>query len=191
MRYSCPFCEYASESRSSVEGHISGKSDSQHKGKVGRMYRSDIEQNSEPTTVTESIRQKAGVNVSKNDSIREELADIRSVVEEIHKESEKAVSEAESARSETVSESEVRRLRQRVDDLEERSQKLTYLLLQKISGTYRCPSCHTNVQRSRAFEENITKADVLRCPNCEDEIIPDRGEYELKGIVDANLISAE
>ena len=183
MRYSCPFCDYASESRSSVEGHISGKSDSLHKGKVGRMYRSDIEQDSEPTTVTESIRQKAGVNVSKNDSIREELADIRSVVEEIHKESERAVNEAESARSETASGSEVRRLRRRVDDLEERSQKLTYLLLQRVTGSYKCPSCHKSVERDRIFNENITKADVMRCPNCEDEIIPDRGKYQLKSNV--------
>jgi hypothetical protein len=181
MRYSCPFCEYASESRSSVEGHISGKSDSLHKGKVGRMYRSDIEQDSEPTTVTESIRQKAGVNVSKNDSIREELADIRSVVEEIHKESKRAVNEAESARSETVSGSEVRRLRQRVDDLEERSQKLTYLLLQQISESYRCPSCHKSVKREEFNRVDIDKTDVLRCPNCEDEIIPDRREYEFEG----------
>lgn len=38
----CPFCEYTGAS-SSVEAHISGKSDETHKGKVGSNYRGLID----------------------------------------------------------------------------------------------------------------------------------------------------
>lgn len=37
----CPFCEYVGSS-SSVEAHVSGKSDEPHKGKVGSNYRGII-----------------------------------------------------------------------------------------------------------------------------------------------------
>lgn len=37
-RLSCPFCDYTG-SRASIEGHISGKTDEAHQGKVGRDWR--------------------------------------------------------------------------------------------------------------------------------------------------------
>jgi hypothetical protein len=38
-RYTCPVCRDYTGPRSSVEAHITGKSDSDHKGQVGKDYR--------------------------------------------------------------------------------------------------------------------------------------------------------
>jgi hypothetical protein len=38
-RYTCPACQDYTGPRSSVEAHITGKSDSDHKGRVGKDYR--------------------------------------------------------------------------------------------------------------------------------------------------------
>jgi vacuolar-type H+-ATPase subunit I/STV1 len=60
-----------------VEGHISGKSDSSHKGKVGRSYRSDIIQDAEPTSISEKISSATGSSPAASQSIGEEIEKMR------------------------------------------------------------------------------------------------------------------
>lgn len=49
MTVQCPFCEYEGMV-ASVEGHISGKSDEAHRGKVGRDLREYLPQTTEEAT---------------------------------------------------------------------------------------------------------------------------------------------
>jgi len=83
MKYHCPFCDYSSESRGSVEGHISGKSDSSHKGKVGRSHRSDIIQDAEATSLTERMASITGDSPASTQSTQEEIHQLRATVAEL------------------------------------------------------------------------------------------------------------
>jgi DNA repair exonuclease SbcCD ATPase subunit len=83
MRYHCPFCDYESDSRGSVEGHISGKSDSHHKGKVGRSHRSDIIQDAETTTLTERVATFTGDSPASNQSTQEQIHQLRADLAEL------------------------------------------------------------------------------------------------------------
>jgi predicted Zn-ribbon and HTH transcriptional regulator len=82
MKYHCPFCDYSSDSRGGVEGHISGKSDSSHKGKVGRSHRSDIIQDAEATSLTERMASITGDPAS-TQSTQEEIHQLRATVAEL------------------------------------------------------------------------------------------------------------
>ena len=83
MRYHCPFCDYKSDSRGSVEGHISGKSDSSHKGKVGRSHRSDIIQDAETTSISEKVASITGDSPASNHSTQEEIHRLRADLQEL------------------------------------------------------------------------------------------------------------
>jgi len=83
MKYHCPFCDYSSESRGSVEGHISGKSDSLHKGKVGRSHRSDIIQDAEATSLTERMASITGDSPASTQSTQEQIHQLRADLAEL------------------------------------------------------------------------------------------------------------
>lgn len=171
MRYNCPFCDYRGSSRASIEGHISGKSDSLHKGKVGRMYRSDIEESGEATTVTEKVRERAGINVSKQQSVREELASFRKVVEDVYERVESAEKASETARNRTVDRQEVDDVKKRLSNAEEMIETLAFLAFQDIEqgDEYRCPSCNVVVERPsnpKYMYNDLDRPDYLFCPNC-------------------------
>jgi len=83
MRYNCPFCDYKSDSRGSVEGHISGKSDSSHKGKVGRSHRSDIIQDAETTSLSEKVASIAGDSPASTKSTQEQIHQLRADVKKL------------------------------------------------------------------------------------------------------------
>ncbi len=83
MRYHCPFCDYKSDSRGSVEGHISGKSDSSHKGKVGRSHRSDIIQDAETTSLSEKVASIAGDSPASSKSTQEQIHQLRADVKKL------------------------------------------------------------------------------------------------------------
>ena len=83
MRYHCPFCDYKSDSRGSVEGHISGKSDSSHKGKVGRSHRSDIIQDAETTSLSEKVASIAGDSPASTNSTQEQIHQLRADVKKL------------------------------------------------------------------------------------------------------------
>lgn len=169
MRYECPFCEYTETSRGSVEAHISGKSDSSHAGKVGRMYRSDIEQEAEPESVREKVSSSFGGDPAKQESIREEMEAWRSVIEEMSEEAKAAREAAERKIEGRASGREMERLRDRVDELEEIVGDLVFLVRRAKDDDYRCPNCHTEVREpinrdddpDGKFYEN-----GIKCPNC-------------------------
>ena len=176
MRYNCPFCDYVGDSRGSIEGHISGKSDSSHKGKVGRMYRSDIEETGEATTVTEKMREKAGIDVSKQQSVREELASFRKVVEDVYERAQEAEKASQTARNRTVDKQEMDDVKKRLSNAEEMIETLAFLVFQKIEkeDEYRCPSCNVKVERPYSHDTPFgglnharDNAEYLYCPNCE------------------------
>lgn len=83
MKYHCPFCDYESDSRGSVEGHISGKSDSSHKGRVGRSHRSDIIQDAEPTSMKERLGTITGDSPASTQSTQEEIHQLRADLAEL------------------------------------------------------------------------------------------------------------
>lgn len=172
MRYNCPFCDYVGDSRGSIEGHISGKSDSLHKGKVGRMYRSDIEETGEATTVTEKMREKAGIDVSKQQSVREELASFRKVVEDVYERAQEAEKASQTARNRTVDRQEVDDVKKRLSNAEEMIETLAFLAFQEIKqgDEYRCPSCNVVVERPshpKYMYNDFDQPEYLFCPNCE------------------------
>jgi rubrerythrin len=176
MRYECPFCDYVGDSRGSIEGHISGKSDSLHKGKVGRMYRSDIEETGEATTVTEKMRERAGINVSKQQSVREELASFRKVVEDVYERAESAEKASQTARNRTVDRQEVDDVKKRLSNAEEMIETLAFLAFQEIKqgDEYRCPQCNVKVERPHSadtpfggLDHGRNRAEYLFCTNCD------------------------
>jgi len=77
MKFHCPFCDYESSNRGSVEGHISGKSDSLHKGRVGRSHRSDIIQDAEPNSLGDRLASITGDPTASKKSTQEEIHKLR------------------------------------------------------------------------------------------------------------------
>lgn len=140
------------------------------------MYRSDIEQDSEPTKMLESIRERAGVNVGKEKSIREEMSSFRDVIENTDEIATEALDNAKRAREETVTQFELSQLRNRTQELEKLAENISHLVLQQIGEDerFRCPSCDLTVsrseyRRSNNIDSNWDGAEMLRCPNCKDE----------------------
>jgi len=77
VKFHCPFCDYKSSNRGSVEGHISGKSDSPHKGKVGRSHRSDIIEEAEPDSLGDRFASITGDTPAMEKSAQEEVHRLR------------------------------------------------------------------------------------------------------------------
>lgn len=175
MRYECPFCEYTDSARGSVEAHISGKSDSSHAGKVGRMYRSDIEQEAKPESVSEKLSSSFGGDPAKQESMREEMEAWRSIFEDVSEEAKAAREAAERKVEGRASSREVKRLRDRVDELERIVGDLVFLVRRAKDKEYRCPNCHTEVRGgvSRTDDPGDKFYESgLRCPNC-DNFLPE------------------
>lgn len=85
--YQCPFCDYEDSDRKSVEAHISGKSNSLHDGKVGRMYRSEIEQEGSAGTIVGRLFGGAGESrQSEIDELVEVTRHLEEQLEELEEE---------------------------------------------------------------------------------------------------------
>jgi len=168
-QFHCPFCDYESDSRGGVEAHISGKSDSSHKGKVGRSYRSEIEQASEPDGFVGRLQKRLG-----------ESAQVASVLEEVRNYRDAHREDVEELRQENE------KLRERVDELEKRMpstrglhqrqailpalvadvRNLSALVAERVEGKEEvCPHCGVEAKLHAT-----TAADGLdwavRCRNC-------------------------
>ena len=83
MKFHCPFCDYSSGNRGSVEGHISGKSDSSHKGRVGRSHRSDIIEEAEPDSLGDRIASITGGSAAMEKSAQEEIHRLRADLQKL------------------------------------------------------------------------------------------------------------
>jgi hypothetical protein len=172
MTFDCPFCEYESDTRGGVEAHISGKSDSSHEGKVGRMYRSEIEQESQPGGLVGRLRQQIGENPK-----------LQSVLEEVRRYEESHREELEELREENEelrgrldrverSASHIRDLRKRqliqpalVDDM----MKISALVAELADGKkLTCPECGVEVKHSHTrhpFQNGVEEG--VECSNCD------------------------
>lgn len=114
MEYTCPFCDYTDTARESVEAHISGSSDSLHVGKVGRMYRSEIEEEAEPETIKERVMSSGPEHArqSEIDDVREQTQAVAELAEDLAERVEDLEEVAEG-------------LAERVEDLEEQTSSLS------------------------------------------------------------------
>jgi predicted Zn-ribbon and HTH transcriptional regulator len=115
MRYHCPFCDYKSDSRGSVEGHISGKSDSSHKGKVGRSHRSDIIQDAQTTTLSEKVASITGDSPASTNSTQEQIHQLRADVKKLDEKLSRRISNIEDTINARPSKGELRN--QAVEDV--------------------------------------------------------------------------
>ncbi len=86
MKFHCPFCDYSSGNRGSVEGHISGKSDSSHKGRVGRSHRSDIIEEAEPDSLGDRLASITGGSAAMEKSAQEEIHRLRADLQKLEEE---------------------------------------------------------------------------------------------------------
>jgi predicted Zn-ribbon and HTH transcriptional regulator len=77
VKFHCPFCDYSSGNRGSVEGHISGKSDSSHKGRVGRSHRSEIIEEAEADSLGDRLGSIMGDSPAIEKSAKEEIHQLR------------------------------------------------------------------------------------------------------------------
>jgi DNA-directed RNA polymerase subunit RPC12/RpoP len=140
------------------------------------MYRSDIEQEAKPESVSEKLSSSFGGDPAKQESMREEMEAWRSIFEDVSEEAKAAREAAEREMEGRASSKEVERLRDRVDELERIVGDLVYLVRRAKDTEYRCPNCHTEVK------ETLTTVDPdpgdgsyesgLRCPNC-DNFLPE------------------
>jgi transcription elongation factor Elf1 len=168
-QFHCPFCDYENDSRSGVEAHISGKSDSSHEGKVGRSYRSKIEQASEPDGFVGRLQKRLG-----------ESAQVASVLEEVRNYRDAHREDVEELRQENE------KLRERVNELEDRMpstrdlhqrqailpalvadvRNLSALVAERVEGGEEvCPNC--GVKASLSATKAADGLDwAVRCRNC-------------------------
>jgi predicted Zn-ribbon and HTH transcriptional regulator len=86
VKFHCPFCDYSSGNRGSVEGHISGKSDSSHKGRVGRSHRSDIIEEAEPDSLGDRLASITGDSAAMEKSAQEEIHRLRADLQKLEEE---------------------------------------------------------------------------------------------------------
>jgi len=181
MEYQCPFCDYAATDRESVEGHISGKSNSMHEGKVGRMYRSEIEETGEPENIKEKLfsNGKEHARQSEMDRLRERNEVLRETVEElVERVDEQEQKTANLERKTSKFGKQLRGQRKDIDDLEERAGRLEKvaeyvngffgdLFANRVSGNAKnrtpaveCVHCGVAVR----YQKN---SGIFRCPNCD------------------------
>lgn len=161
--FECPFCDYTNTSRKSVEGHISGKSDEAHKGKVGRAYRGDLEAEAQPEGLRERLFDSGA---GRRESLREEIEDVRAAVDQVQE---------SAAAGDDQLESEIERLRSRVSSLEDATEErfeaiertlgnvTAFLNDQYQSEEIVCPNCQTEVRFGYTPGSRDSKG---KCPNC-------------------------
>jgi DNA-directed RNA polymerase subunit RPC12/RpoP len=139
------------------------------------MYRSDIEQEAKPESVSEKLSSSFGGDPAKQESMREEMEAWRSVIEEMSEEAKAAREAAERKIEGRASSREVKRLRDRVDELEEIVGDLVFLVRRAKGKKFRCPNCHTEVTEHNNRKEDpsaLSYEHGLRCPNC-DNFLPE------------------
>lgn len=149
MTFDCPFCDYESDTRGGVEAHISGKSDSSHEGKVGRMYRSEIEQESQPDGLVGRLRQQVGENPK-----------LQSVLEEVRRYDESHREEVEELREENEE------LRERLDRLEESIPSTRDLRKRQLIQ----PALIDDVMKTSTLVAELIEGKELSCPECGVEV---------------------
>jgi DNA repair exonuclease SbcCD ATPase subunit len=183
MEYKCPFCDYTETDRESVEGHISGKSNSTHEGKVGRMYRSEIEETGEPENIKEKLfsNRKEHARQSEIDRLRERNDVLEETVEELVERVDKQERKtANLERKMSKFSEQLQGQRTDIDDLEERAGRLEKvteyvngffgdLFANRVSGSpsnrkpaVECVHCGTAVRYKK-------HSGVFRCPNCKNK----------------------
>lgn len=164
-KYQCPFCDFEDSEYKAVEAHISGKSNSSHKGKVGRMYRSEIRQDRK-----RSLREKvAGVD-AENAVTASEIEQLRADIEEGIAEWEEQREELEQIRrqmlaavqqveewGELIEVFEPYIFQRQTSDMARRLREL-----QRQSDESReCPHCGVE-----SMLESVAGSDDWACPNC-------------------------
>jgi predicted nuclease with TOPRIM domain len=182
MEYTCPFCDYTDTARESVEAHISGSSNSLHVGKVGRMYRSEIEEEAEPETIRERVLSNGSAHArqSEIDDVREqtqavaelteglverveELEEVAEGLVERVEELEKQTSDIEERQEEIgVAVSTVSELTERVDNTEAAVKNIDGLLWKRRRLELDCPEC----PRNQTNTLDISEGGELFCRRC-------------------------
>lgn len=162
MEYQCPFCDYQDTERRAVEAHISGATYSDHDGKVGKLYRSDIEQNATP----ESVKERLFGDSPERQSMMEEVEEIEETV--------RAVERRNQALEDTVQNlrEEVQELQDDVMETKEETEDSAQLALEMAKGLNQSMTEHR-----LAIEEASKHITQIRTANREDEgLILDEGE---------------
>jgi seryl-tRNA synthetase len=186
MEYQCPFCDYTDQSRESVEAHISGSSNSLHAGKVGRMYRSDIEESGQPETVKERLLGGSGkeqARISEIEDLKEQNKALRDEVEELNGQVRKLAEMIAQVQG-TVQDETIEPVEGIKDDVEETESRVSALesamgsadglltdLVRFSDSSVRCPVCNKEVN----FRYDH-KNDRVYCPGC--NTIPVAGYLE-------------
>ena len=186
MQYQCPFCDYTDQSRESVEGHISGSTNILHAGKVGRMYRSDIEESGQPETVKERLLGGSGkeqARMSELEDLREQNKALKNEVEELGVQVKK-LAEMIVQSQETIQEETIEPIEEIKDDVEETESRVSSLesamgsvdglltdLIRFSDNPVRCPVCNKEVKFR--YDHNN---DRVYCPAC--NTIPVAGYLE-------------
>jgi rubrerythrin len=122
------------------------------------------------------MREKAGIDVSKQQSVREELASFRKVVEDVYERAESAEKASQTARNRTVDRQEMDDVKKRLSNAEEMIETLAFLAFHEIEtgDEYRCPQCNVKVERPYSGDTPFgglnharNRGEYLFCTNCE------------------------
>jgi len=178
MQYQCPFCDYEDTERSSVEAHISGATYSEHQGKVGKLYRSDIEQNATPESVTERLFGES----AQEQSIREEVENVRESLRAVKQENDALQETVENLRQE-LEDSQYRKPEQNSDRLDDAEAALrdASTLITNMYGKYgpdsvrriKCPECLQSVEANATPQHSHDKTG-MQCPLCRTDLVHHR-----------------
>lgn len=86
--YTCPICQNYTGERSSVEAHITGKSDDSHKGKVGKDFRTRDENGDLCISRNEVLRVGDGNSNQATESVDAEPEDVSTTPEPVQSKAE-------------------------------------------------------------------------------------------------------
>jgi DNA repair exonuclease SbcCD ATPase subunit len=161
MEYTCPFCDYTDTARESVEAHISGSSNSLHVGKVGRMYRSEIEEEAEPETIRERVLSNgpAHARQSELDDLREQTQAVAELTEDLAE----RVEELEEVAGDLTE--RVESLEKQTSDIEERQEEIGATVSTVGELTERVHSTEEAIKNIDAVVSDRRRLE-LSCPEC-------------------------
>jgi chromosome segregation ATPase len=161
MKYTCPFCDYTDTARESVEAHISGSSNSLHVGKVGKMYRSEIEEEAEPETMRERVLSSgpAHARQSELDDLREQTQAVAELTEDL---AERVESLEEVAGDLTE---RVESLEEQTSDIEQRQEEIGATVSTVAELTERVRSTEEAIENIDAIVSDRRRLE-LSCPEC-------------------------
>lgn len=159
--YQCPFCDHTEPEVQAVEAHITGSTNSYHKGKVGKTYRREIEESGEPDSLRERLTKpdsKTQARISDIEKLRDENEALKDAVvelaERVHDLEEQAEKHNNRIRQ---NEGNLKKLNKRIDGTEYAIRRIHRAFGTKHSG-FTCPNCQTKVKNNTVGE--------LECPNC-------------------------